>query len=473
MGGVWAYVLRHGNLLDAVDYLRHDPFKYAAASRGPDKVCDVEGADYHLVFHRLAVHDLSDNADQPFCMEWGDGTTMHLMCNGEIYNYEALIQQYSWHRIMNSKSDCEVIGHMLQMYNGDVHKVCCELHGEFAFVARLEKPSGEVCIVAARDTFGVRPMYYAETNSGILFSSLLSGIAGFQENSRCHHFPPGKTYTEVVTNPDCKPVWTEFTPYTFPIPGSPAVVDHGMIAVNALVQATAMRLTGEREIGFMLSGGLKSSMIVAIATKLLGMKAPHTFCFGFDKQASDIVHARIVAKHLGTTHHEVIVKPSDALCELRDMIRTLETYDLDTVREGVVHYFVAKAASNKTGVKILLSGDETRENTVQADRCFGAVGIEARLPMLDTHFVKALRCCDFHDRSEFRDAFEKVYPGLLPQNVVYRSRHCITDCITSSLPNGENAWISLLRSTAHKKHEDELRWYRSLFDTCFAQPVSL
>jgi asparagine synthase (glutamine-hydrolysing) len=508
MCGLWAYFLRHGNLFDTTDYVRHDPWKHASANRGPDTMSEVQGSDYHLVFHRLAIRDTSLDGDQPFSYEFPDGTTLHVMCNGEIYNYDALVEKYRLARKLKSRSDCEVIGHLFETFKGDELKVAKALHGEWAFVARFEYPDGRVRIVAARDAYGVRPLYMGTFEKGIIFSSTLSGIVGFTEDVRAIHFPPGHIFAEVLSSPNEQPTLHSFATPLFKIhaPSIPTDVDVKQsiykLVTDALIEAVRIRLaTSERNIGFLLSGGLDSSLVVAIATKILGYQSPPTFCIGLQSNATDLAYAQKVASYLGTRHHQVIVPPKEALAEVRDVIKALETYDITTIRASVPQYILAKYISERTDVRVVMNGDGSDEvasgylynyyapspqkvhadalrllneihmfDGLRVDRTLGAHGLEARLPFLDPKFVATYlgnvpaewrtphRENGIMEKQFLRDAFATLYPGLLPTDVLYRKKEAFSDGV--SVNTQEESWFRILQNEFG--HESD--YYKDVFD---------
>lgn len=518
MCGLWAYLLRHGNLFDATQYTRHEPWKHANANRGPDRMTEVQGADYHMVFHRLSINDLTWHGDQPFQYEWGDGTMVHVMCNGEIYNYKQLIDTYNLRAKLRSSSDCEVIGHLIEHFQGDQVKVARALRGEFAFVARIEHPNGVVRVIAARDTFGVRPMYYGSIEKGIIFSSLLAGVVGFSPDAKGYHFPPGHAYSETLTQADEND--GVFTPFSHVSPQPPYAIDDSetedkrLLAIyrritDALIEAVRVRLEGEREFGFLLSGGLDSSLVVAIATKIIGIKNPRTFCIGFDKDATDIKFARLVSQYLGTNHTELVLSPKEAVEEVRDVIRALETYDITTIRASVPQYILAKHISEKTDIKVIMNGDGSDEvsngyiynyyapsaveaskdaerllreihcfDGLRVDRTLGAHGLEARLPFLDPAFVAAYHSTEpelrvpsqQHGRIEkqlLRDAFDALYPGLLPKEILFRRKEAFSDGVTQA--SVTKSWFAVLQKEAKRHKKEETEWYKEVFDFYFPE----
>lgn len=494
MCGLWAYFLRSGRLFDEKAYVLHDPWKHASANRGPDKFVELCGSDYHMCFHRLAIHDLSPEGDQPFFFEWEDGTTVHLMCNGEIYNYEQLVHDYHLQDSLVSRSDCEVIVHLLRKMNYDIVSVCKLLRGEFAFVVRVEQTSGQVNIYAARDTFGVRPLYVGDTTKGVIFSSMLAGITGIDPMTKGRHFLPGYTYSECQTD-GSSPVWTAFsevlpiTPHANSMKLQQRKTDIYKEIVQSLVDSVQVRLSSERDIGFLLSGGLDSSLVVAIATKVLGMKRPKTFSIGFEKNAPDLVYAREVAAYLGTDHTEVIVSTEDALKEVPFVIKAIESYDITTVRASTPQYMLARYIAENTNVRVIMNGDGSDEvacgylynhfapsarhahrdatrllseihcfDGLRVDRTLGAHGLEARVPFLDPAYVQTYLStpCEWRvpikaketenntpqmEKQLLRDAFAHVYPDILPANVLWRQKEAFSDAVSVK----SKSWYRILQ----------------------------
>ena len=529
MCGLWAYFLRSGRLFDDKSYVMHEPWKHASANRGPDKYVELCGSDYHMCFHRLAIHDLSPEGDQPFFVEWEDGNTMHLMCNGEIYNYEKIVHDYQLQDKLESKSDCEVIVHLLRRFNYDVARVCKVLQGEFAFVARVEQSSGHVHIYAARDTFGVRPLYIGDTAKGVIFSSMLGGITGIDPMAKGQHFPPGYAYHECQTD-QTPPEWFSFadilpTVVSDNIKNKIQKRDSYHRITSTLIDAVRVRLSSERDIGFLLSGGLDSSLVVAIASKILGMRRPKTFSIGFDKDAPDLVHAREVAKYLETDHTEVVVSMKDAIKEVPFVIKAIETYDITTVRASTPQYLLARHIAENTNVKVIMNGDGSDEvacgylynyfapspddahndairllseihcyDGLRVDRRLGAHGLEARVPFLDPEYVRAYLSTPSEwrrpsrdpqnlqmEKRLLRDAFATLYPDILPQNVLWRQKEAFSDAVSVKT----KSWYQVLKEHIDttisdtdfdilKKNYEYLQpiskesyYYRKLFDENF------
>jgi asparagine synthase (glutamine-hydrolysing) len=280
MCGIWAYIENSQSSSDEtisnININENGPD--TNASRGPDKKISVYRDGYTFIFHRLAIHDLSPLGDQPFVYNFNDGYKIELMCNGEIYNYKDLIHKYDLK--LKGTSDCEIIGHLIYYFNFDIIKVVNVLRGEFAFIAFCTYPDNKRYLTIARDTYGVRPLYYGITENGIVLSSLLGGIINskFTDETdivKAYHFPPGYVYHEPINKETIntnianlfKNAYTNLKniPLTLVENSSPEdLYKYYKEITDAFINAVKIRLDSERPIGFLLSGGLDSSLIVAV-----------------------------------------------------------------------------------------------------------------------------------------------------------------------------------------------------------------
>jgi len=506
MCGIWAYILHSqtSNVLrDASKTLQ---------CRGPDKTIESIDENHTFVFHRLAIHDLTSSGDQPFEFQFPNGTYMKLMCNGEIYNYKELIQQFSFE--VKSSSDCEVIAHLIYYYNFDIHSVLKVLRGEFAFIAYVKHPINGEEFIIGRDTFGVRPLYYGFTKDGLILSSMMSGITqateSIEADPKVYHFPPGHFYHENLKDINkttfkmcCKDVFTHFKVLPVIYSNDRHVATFYKEITDSFIHAVKIRLDSERDVGFFLSGGLDSSLVVGVATKILGLKNPKTFCIGFDTNAPDIQFAQKVVDHLDTNHTRVIVTVDMALDSVSDVIKALETYDTTTIRASTPQYLLAKHISKETNIKVILNGDGSDEvsmgylynfyapdddqahadslrllreihcfDGLRVDRTLGAHGLEARLPFLDIDYVSTYLNIpvDFRrpsatsmEKQLLRDAFNTVYPNILPEEVMYRKKEAFSDGVSRV----DKSWYKILQERAVDVGKTEKEWYKEIFDREF------
>ena len=438
MCGLWAYIQFKGGVIRI-------PYNLALQARGPDSTREIQEKNYAMSFHRLAIHDLTESGDQPFIFDLGERKFVY-MCNGEIYNYKQLIIEHDLNPTSNS--DCEVIGLLYRKY-GDFEKVVKLLDGEFAIVGIIVGDNIER-IFSARDPYGVRPLYWASVPNGYIFTSLIAGL-----NTKAHHFPPGYIGDT-----------GRFKKYYIP---KQVDTSHKLL-VETVIQCVKKRLDSERPIGFLLSGGLDSSLVVAIATRILGIKA-RTFSIGMNG-GTDLEYAQKVAEHCGTDHMEVIFSPIEGLSYIPAVVNATETYDITTIRASVGQYLLAKAIREHTDIRVVLNGDGADESQMgylynyfapnpesahqdslrlldeihcfdglRVDRCLGAHGLEARVPFLDPKFVEvclgipvSLRVPtkDRMEKQFIREAFEMYYPDILPKEVLWRKKEAFSDGVSKT-----------------------------------------
>jgi len=359
--------------------------------RGPDDYKSDTLGKCRMDFYRLAINDLTPAGMQPFRR----GKYM-LVCNGEIYNHRELSIERC-----PSKSDCEAILPLIKYYG--IEKTLGLLNGDFSFVYTDGKR-----VVAARDPVGVRPLFYTRYSpTSIAFASEVKALLSLQ--SKIHIFPPGHFYDSYINDFVCyhtgywnvrKYVKTGF---------------HTQLR-ETFEDAVDLRLsTTEREIGFLLSGGLDSSLIASIATRKLGKIK--TFSIGLEG-SPDLEAARIVSKYLNTDHTEVTFTPEEGVAVLTSVIKSLESYDTTTVRASTPMWLLCKYIKENTNCRYIFSGEGSDEllggylyfhnapsvdefacenmrrlrlihqfDGLRADRCAGAHGLDLIVPFLDKHFI--------------------------------------------------------------------------------------
>lgn len=491
MCGLWAYCVH--DTFEPREYDKHVASYKSSAPRGPDRTTDVRALKYHYCFHRLAIHDLSVQGDQPFVFVDENGTHMTYMCNGEIYNYKEILNEYRF--AVTSTSDCEVIGHLMQYYNYNIHKVLQKLEGEFAFVIRIETKGGNVRLIAARDPFGVRPLYWGSHEKGHVFSSTLAGVS--MMGLKGDHVTPG-TYVDIQGKKD--PIVSCYynVRQNLGTPQTPEMV------VKCLEDAIVTRLDSERPLGFLLSGGLDSSLVVALAARHVeNPKMIRTFSIGMQGSV-DLKYAKQVADHIGTTHTEVVFTKEEGLQAIPSVIQALETYDITTIRASVGQYLLAKYIRENTNIRVILNGDGADETEcgylyfyyapsseeahaecirllenihkydgLRVDRTLAGNGLEARVPFLDPKFVEAyLSVPSVHriptkermEKQYLRDAICEMYPDLLPRSVLYRVKNAFSDAISTK----EMSWFEMIQEWVRTTHDTtESEYYKSVFDDLF------
>ena len=253
----------------------------------------LETPDGILGFHRLAIMGLTEKGMQPFCLD-GDA----VVCNGELYGFERMKAQLSGKYTFQSDSDCEILLPLWREYGTAMFSM---LDAEFACIIYDAKSHD---FIAARDPIGIRPLYYGYDQQGsIVFASEPKNLTGI-----CDHikpFPPGYFYRDGFFVQYCN------------ISGVQAVSGDDVETAcrnirEKLIAGVEKRLVSDAKVGFLLSGGLDSSLVCAIAAKCSD-KPIRTFAIGMDVDAIDLKYARQVAAHIGSDHTEVIISKADVL----------------------------------------------------------------------------------------------------------------------------------------------------------------
>lgn len=418
-------------------------------SRGPDGTSYYNANSALLGFKRLAIMGLNEFGMQPFSYD-----DKVLVCNGEIYGFrdikiELLKKGYSF----KSDSDCEIL---LPLFKEFGFEMFSKLDAEFALIIYDKK---EDKIIAARDPLGIRPLYYgkAKSNDTYIFASEPKILVDLVED--IFPFPPGYYFDG-----------EKFIQYSFITDVESKHTRMRDVEKNIhslLVEGVRKRLDSDAPIGFLLSGGLDSSLVCSIATKIL-KKPIETFAIGMEKDAIDLKYAKEVADYLKTNHHEVIITRDDVISSLEEVIYNLATYDITTIRASVGMYLLCKYIHENTDIKVLLTGEISDElfgykytdyapnpeefqkeskkrideihmyDVLRADRCISSNSLEARVPFGDLAFVKYVMEIDpkikmnRYNKGKYllRKAFEGDY---LPKDILYREKAAFSDAVGHSL----------------------------------------
>ena len=418
-------------------------------SRGPDDMKIVDTGKGLLGFRRLAIMGLTPEGMQPFEM---DGS--YVVCNGEIYGFDKLKEQlikkgYSF----KSESDCEIILPLYREYGVEAFKM---LDAEFACII-YDGKSKEY--IAARDPIGIRPLYYGyDDKKVIIFASEPKNLVGLVD--KIMPFPPGHYYKggKFVCYNDV----TKVDKYCYD--------DLETVCKNIkekLISGVEKRLVADAKVGFLLSGGLDSSLVCAIAQRK--SKEPiKTFAIGMSEDAIDLKYAKQVADYIGSEHTEVIITKQEVVQALEDVVYLLGTYDITTIRASMGMYLLCKAIHEKTDIRVLLTGEISDElfgykytdfapsseefqkesvkrikelhmyDVLRADRCISVNSLEARVPFGDLDFVKYVMAIDPEKKMNkygkgkylLRHAFEGEY---LPHDILYREKAAFSDAVGHSM----------------------------------------
>lgn len=445
-------------------------FKQALACderRGPDMTWVEDQGLVKFGFNRLAIMDLSADGMQPFQY---DGVT--LVCNGEIYNYHELEDDLKDDYQFKSTSDCEVLIPLYKKYGMDV--MCKMLDAEFALVL-YDQTTQQV--LAARDPIGIRPMFYGyltETDQ-IAFASTAKSLMEICD--RIYPFPPGHYYDG-----------EKFVCYNDPA-FSPKIRTASVAEATEgirlrLVDAVQKRIHADAPLGYLLSGGLDSSLVCAIAKKLSPDVPMRTFAIGMDRNPIDLKYAREVADYLGTDHTEFIMTREDVLGALRDVIYALETWDITTIRASLGMYLLCKKIHENTDLKVLMTGECSDEmfgykytdyapspaefqkesqkrirelymyDVLRADRCISSNSLEGRVPFADRDFVRYVMSLDpamkMNVYGKGKYLLRQAFAGqdYLPDDILLREKAAFSDAVGHSL-------VDDLKEYAESQYTDE------------------
>ncbi|MGN0464448.1 MAG: asparagine synthase B [Acutalibacteraceae bacterium] len=417
-------------------------------SRGPDESRIVDTGKGLLGFHRLAIMGLTPDGMQPFEL---DGS--YVVCNGEIYGYEKLKKELSSKYTFKSGSDCEILLPMYREYGTDMFSM---LDAEFALIIYDGK---EKEYIAARDPIGIRPLYYGYSKTGaIVFASEAKNLVDLCD--KIMPFPPGHYYKGGKFIRYCDIAKVDAVCYD----------DLETVCRNIhdkLVAGVEKRLVSDAKVGFLLSGGLDSSLVCAIAARK--SKEPiRTFAIGMSEDAIDLKYAKQVADYIGSDHTEVIMTKQQVLDSLEGVIKLLGTFDITTIRASMGMYLLCKWIHENTDIRVLLTGEISDElfgykytdfapsaeefqkesqkrirelhmyDVLRADRCISVNSLEARVPFGDLDFVKYVMSIDPEKKLNtygkgkylLRHAFEGDY---LPHDILYREKAAFSDAVGHSM----------------------------------------
>ena len=446
--------------------------------RGPDWSGIYCGGHAILAHERLSIVD-PESGQQPL---YSPDRCQVLAVNGEIYNHKDLRERYKDQYQFQTGSDCEVI---LALYRDRGIDFLEELNGIFAF-ALYDETRDEFLI--ARDPIGVIPLYIGYDADGKVYvASELKALEG--QCDRYEPFLPGHYYWsgEGKMHRYYHRDWMDYDQVKDNKASVTAIHD-------GLEAAVRRQLMSDVPYGVLLSGGLDSSIISAVAEKYADMRIEddsktkaywprlHSFAVGL-KGAPDLAKARLVADHIGTVHHEINYTIQEGLDAIRDVIYFIETYDVTTVRASTPMYLLARVIKSM-GIKMVLSGEGADEifggylyfhkapdarafheetvrklsklylyDCLRANKSLAAWGVEGRVPFLDKEFLdiamrtnpEAKLCPGMMmEKKILRQAFA----DMLPDEVAWRQKEQFSDGVGYS-------WIDTLKAVTAAAVTDE------------------
>ena len=454
------------------------PYFDATKSRGPDMTRMLPLNPGFLGFHRLSIMGLDERGMQPFVRG-----SRAVVCNGEIYGFRKMKKELEakGYRFAGD-SDCELL---LPLYEEYGVQMFARLDAEFALI--LFDGEG---LIAARDPIGIRPLYYGYLSDGkIIFASEAKNLVGLCE--KILPFPPGHYYRD-----------GEFICYrNISKPDTVCHDDLETACGNIREKLTAgieKRLDADAPVGFLLSGGLDSSLVCAVAAKKL-RKPIKTFSIGMDLDAIDLKYAKEVADFIGADHTEVIISKKDVLEALPNVVKLLGTYDITTIRASIGMYLVCKCIHEHTDLRVLLTGEISDElfgykytdfapspaefqkeaekrirelhmyDVLRADRCISVNSLEARVPFGDLDFVSYVMALDpamkmnTYGKGKYllRHAFEGDY---LPWDILMREKAAFSDAVGHSMVDDLKEYAETVYTD--EAYEEKRKQYT------FAQPFT-
>lgn len=526
MCGIWGlvtidknFIINNDNLYKLFMQIKH---------RGPDRSIYIDNSTYKIGFHRLAIIDTTIQGDQPFSFSYyktnedGDQIlrTLYVICNGEIYNYKEILESDEFTESLiktnyklKSQSDCEILLPLFIHYG--IERMIIKLNGEFAFAIYdiEENITKSVCtynLYMGRDRFGIRPLFYTIIDDKTIgFCSEMKGLIDIQANNV-------NNLIKVFAPREWMHLSGRFGDDKFKINSNnyyqvgnvhtvlkPDLDDVYRIIQQTFTTAVKIRLNSDRELGCLLSGGLDSSLVAAIASKCLkeqGRKL-RTFSIGM-KNSPDSYYAKMVADHIGSIHTNIEIPEEEWLNNLYNVIKITETFDITTIRATTGQYLISKWIRANTNIKVLLIGDGSDELTagylyfhkapspndshfenirllsdihyfdvLRADRGVASNGLEARVPFLDYKFVDLylsidpiLRIPTMYNYTDvngnnvkiskcekwlLRKSFEQT--NLLPLEVLWRKKEAFSDGVSSQ----EKSWYQIIQANINNSITDD------------------
>ena len=486
--------------------------------RGPDWEGIYQGEKAIIVHERLSIVDPSNGA-QPL---YNDNHTHVLAANGEIYNHKQLKSELTIPYNFKTGSDCEVILALYEEFKQTGKPFLDRLVGDFAF---LIYDAEDNTYFVARDHMGIVPVYVGSDNEGRFYvASEMRALTPVCDTVK--EFPPGSYMYSKEDREFHRYYKRDWMEYDNVKDNKTSVED----LKNALMDSVKRQLMCDVPYGVLLSGGLDSSVISAIAKHFAERRVEddgkteawfprlHSFAIGLEG-APDLKKARVVADYLGTVHHEIHYTIEEGIDALRDVIYHIETYDVTTIRASTPMYLMARYIK-AMGIKMVLSGEGSDEifggylyfhkapnakefheelvrklsqlhlyDCLRANKSLMAWGVEGRVPFLDKKFLDVAMHVNPQDKmcpgktiekKVLREAFE----GMLPSEVLWRQKEQFSDGVGYS-------WIDALRDYAEKQVSDrkfaeradrfpvntpvtkEAYLYREIFEELFKLPSAV
>ena len=469
--------------------------------RGPDNFKMIKRRQFHLGFHRLSIMDPSLQAMQPF--EQSDG--LLCMCNGEIYNYQTLITKFNLKPETNN--DCEIIPLLYRQMvhrESDIPAFIQELHGMFAIVL-VDLKQGTTLII--RDHMGIIPLYWSHDEETLWVASEQKAIPS-NAKAITRIFPP-RSYvvvhkTSLSLRMQCKP-WYDLERFQPARYNSLNLEPLYQQIRHTFLEVMKTHIKCDVPFGCLLSGGLDSSIIAALASKLCKSKKKqlHTFTIGIEGDSDDSddsddrPYAKLMANYLHSTHHDLSFTLEEGLRAIPHVIRSIETFDVTTVRRSTAQWILAQKI-HEQGFKMCLSGEGSDEawsgylynhhcpsekeldreakikcnelhlyDCLRTNKTMAAFAIECRVPFLDRKILElafktpiAVRMPSFyhdtHGKCMEKGVLRTAFQNILPPEICWRRKAQMSDAVGS-------AWIRGIKKHCASLGQTEEQFYREIY----------
>lgn len=444
---------------------------------------------------RLSIVDPTVTSDQPFIIKEQDKTIVFI-CNGEVYDFKDLIRDFEL--TITQTSDCMTIPELYLKVGYDAFLKLFDrtIKGEFAFILyEFDEKMVLKKLLVGRDQIGIRPLYYHpvdKTSETMIFSSEIKGTVNYNYGS-IQEFPPGNIITYTFNDlGKIEDISTYSFKWVYNVQPSNMSIMETLFKENtkecfdiilldnireSVFNSVKRRLQADRPIGFLLSGGVDSSLVAGISASILDYPI-RTFCCGMN-EGTDLLFARKVAEHIKSIHTEVIFTPEEALAAIPDVIYTVETWDTTTVRASVGQYLISKYIGTQTDIKVVGVGEGPDEvcssymfnwsapsgealhkaaleyvdkihyfDSKRGDRCLSRWGLEGRVPLLDPEFIEAywkvpsVQRMPTYKKMEkwwLRQAFAET--KIIPDEVLWRKKEAFSDGVSGK----EKSWFQIIQ----------------------------
>tara|TARA_Y200000002_G_scaffold372775_1_gene371008 strand:- start:3827 stop:5431 length:1605 start_codon:yes stop_codon:yes gene_type:complete len=465
MCGIFFYYgnsLKQDYLIELFNKIKH---------RGPDNSQFLVTKNLFFGFHRLSINGLDKISNQPL-----ENSNNILICNGEIFNYKELINEFELIDEYKTNSDCEIILHLYKKIG--IKKTLQKLDGEFSFV--LYDPTINKVFIS-RDQLGIRSLFIGKKDNEILISSEAKSI---DDSFNVLQFQP-RNY--MVLNLKNNHTFTDsyFDFDNNSISENLSEEEHILNIKFLMENAVKKRLMSDRNICCLLSGGLDSTIVTGLVSKYLKGKNLNTYSIGM-KGSVDLKYSQIAADYFKTNHTIIELTTEEFLNAIEKTIYQIESYDVTTVRASIGNYLVSCYIRDNSNDKVVFCGDVSDEifgsykgfyyspnenkfyeenlkmlkninyfDVLRSDKSISGAGLEARVPFSDPDLIKYVMNINpkhkmFKNRME-KYLIRKSFEDLMPEELTWRVKTAFSDGVS----NEENPSYKLIQDFIENKYSDQ------------------